>query len=198
MMRRSALIAGIALPLAIVSGTSPAHAQETRRDGVTFAPSASVGTHELVLRGTGTRTVTIFGITVFVGGLYTPRRDLSAAAILDEQTPKRFRAVFRRRVDHDDAAKSFRKAIVQSAGGAAPSMQDEIARFVSWLPTFDSGSELQVEYLPESGLTVRVAGNRDAREPLTMSTKFAEALFGTWVGPRAIDEGLRESLLSGR
>lgn len=192
-MRRRAFVA-VCAAVTSLAMSAPVRA-ETRRDGIVFNQEAGVAGHEFVLRGTGARTVTIFSITVFVGGLYAPRGDLDKNAILDAKTPKLFRAVFRRHVDSADAAKSFRKAILQSAGGSAPSLGEEIERFVAWLPSFDSGSELVVEYAPESGLSARVEDNKGKRLPLRASSMFATALFGAWVGPRAIDTGLRESLL---
>lgn len=160
--------------------------------GVRFAERITVGNTPLLLNGVGFRRVTFIKVKVYVAGLYVAKQTRDAAEILRTDRPKSLIAVMRRDVSAEDGASAFRKGVERSAGADAPKIRSEIDAFARWIPSMREGQGLTVNYNPDSGVVVTSAAKKEA---FRGSVPFGTALFGVWIGPRPVDEDLRESLL---
>jgi hypothetical protein len=98
----------------------------------------------------------------------------------------------KRDVSTEDGATAFRKGVERSAGADAPKIRSEIDSFARWIPSMREGQGLTVNYRPDSGVVVTSTAKK---ETFRGSVPFGTALFGVWIGPRPVDEDLRESLL---
>ena len=163
-------------------------------DGVHFADRVTLDGESLLLNGVGTRRVTIFNVKVYVAGLYIRERTRSGAEVLRPDRRKYFVAVMKRDVSRDDTAPIFREGIERSARADSDALRSEILAFERWIPSMREGQQLMVAFTPSSGVAVRSTAKG---EPFRGSIRFGTALFGMWIGPRAKDTDLRESLLRG-
>jgi hypothetical protein len=162
--------------------------------GVRLPDSVRSGGSTLVLNGAGVRKATVFRVQVYAAALYVRERTTNASEILREDQPKNLMAVMKRDVSHDQIAPAFREGVERSAGADAPALRSEIDAFERWIPGMREGQNLTVAYAPASGLTVSSSARADV---FKATPRFAVALFGLWIGPRATDADLRTALLKG-
>lgn len=160
------------------------------RAGVTMADAATIEGTPLVLNGMGLRTATIFGIKVYVAGLYLERRSRSAPDIIRSEQVKRLDVVMLRDIDRGDALDAWRKNLKRN-GADMPKLQARFNRFAGWIPDMAERDTLTFLYVPGSGTTLFVKGQRKGT---VAGADFASAMFSIWLGPAA-DEDLRDGLL---
>lgn len=187
---RAALLRLAALPLVLLS----VGALAAEVAGVRFADQVTVGNAPLFLNGVGIRRVTVFNVKVYVAGLYVAARTRSATEILRVDRPKACMLVMKRDVSSDEGAGAFRKGIERSAGSDAPKVRPEIEAFARWIPSMRQGQGLTATFTPDSGVVITSTAKKDQ---FRGTVSFGTALFGVWIGPRPVDEDLRESLLRG-
>jgi long-chain acyl-CoA synthetase len=180
------LLAGIAMVPGTASGLDVA--------GVRLPDSVSSGGSTLVLNGAGVRKATVLRVQVYAAALYVTERTTNTLEILRDDRPKIFMAVMKRDVSRDQVAPAFREGVERSAGPDVPALRSEIDGFERWIPGMREGQNLTVAYAPGSGLTVSSSAKADV---FKASHRFAVALFGMWIGPRATDADLRSALLKG-
>lgn len=183
------------VPAVALVALDPGTALGAELAGVRFAERVTLGDTPLLLNGVGARTVTVFAVKVYVAGLYVRDRTRDANEVLRVDRPKYFVAVMKRNVSREDSAPAFRGGVERSAGTDEPAIHAEIAAFERWIPTMRDGDQLMVSFTPGTGVVVKSTAKTEA---FNGSIKFGTALFGMWVGPRATDSSLRDSLLSGQ
>ena len=159
--------------------------------GVTLPDAVTVEGKSLVLNGMGIRKVTIFGIKVYVSGLYVENRSRSAAELLRSDQLKRYDVVLLRDVDRDDIIDVFRKGIKKNGTDWAK-IKGRFDQFATWLSDFKARDTISLLYVPGRGVTATIKGQMKG----TISgADFAIALFSIWLGPDAADDDLRDALL---
>jgi hypothetical protein len=178
--------------LALMLGTIPT---DTEISGVRFPDSVNVYGQTLLLNGAGVRCVTLLCVKVYVAGLYVRERTTSAADILRDDRPKYVTAVMKRDMSRADAAEAFRKGIERAAGSDAGAIRGEIARLEQWIPAMREKDQMTVFFNPGSGVTIWATPRSDTFQG---NAAFGTALFGMWIGPRAVDSDLRAAMLKGR
>lgn len=85
----------------------PMRGQAADLDGVTLPDHINIGGHSLVLNGLGIRKATIFGLHVYVAGLYLQQRDSSGEDILGNADPKYILIELKRSVSRDDIVEAW-------------------------------------------------------------------------------------------
>jgi long-chain acyl-CoA synthetase len=171
----------------------PAGALALDVSGVRFDDHVTLEGTSLVLNGTGLRHVTIFGIEVYVAGLYVPTRGHDATEVLRADRAKQVVLVMKRDVSRDQIGTAFREAIERSAGSRTASLRTEIDAFAAWIPAMHEHDRVTASYTPASGLTVTSTASTTT---FHASNDFAAALFGVWIGPHAIEDSLRDGMLA--
>lgn len=160
--------------------------------GVHFDDSVTVGGSTLVLNGAGTRHATIFGIEVYVAGLYVPTRGTDASAILRSDVPRQVVLVMKRDVDAETMSHAIREGITNAAGSHASAISSELDAFVAWCPEMRNGNRMVVTYTPAGNLTVTATG---AHGTFHGSATLADAFFRMWLGSHPVEDSLRDAML---
>ena len=161
------------------------------RAGVTMADAITVEGKPLVLNGIGVRKVTIFRVKVYVAGLYLERRSHSAADIIRSEQVKRLDVVLLRDVDRGDVVDAWRKGL-KNNGADMTKLRAQFDQFASWMTDMTERNTLTFLYVPGSGVTIFVKGQRKGT---IAGADFASALFSIWLGSDPADESLKDGLL---
>jgi hypothetical protein len=181
----------IILLLALLLGL-PASAT-VRISGIEFAPSVTIGSSEVPLRGGGLfRYAVVF--RVYTGALYVPG-DVPAGEILEADVPKRLELHYLMAIAGED----FRRS-----GNALLEKQQEpevLANLAERLETFnaayrdvEAGDRYALEYHPDTGTRLLKNGEELVRVP---GRDFARAYFGIWLDPREpLSATFRDDLLT--
>ena len=185
----SVLAAGL---LVAAAALAPDSARALDVSGVHFDDHVTLDGAPLVLNGVGVRHVTVFGIEVYVAGLYVPSRTSDATEILRTDRPRQLVAVMRRDVSHDQIGPGFRSAIEQVAGSGAARLRSELDAFAAWMPSMRNGQRLTVSYTPAGALVISTTASEISFHG---SADLARAFFEMWIGPRPVEDGLHDGLL---
>ena len=185
------------LVTALLLAALPASALEVA--GVKVADSVTVDGKALVLNGAGLRTRTMFNVKVYVGALYVTQRSTDGAAIVALDAPRVIRLTLLRDVDRSSMLDAFRNGIESNSPAQAAALAPKLKLVEGSFPAeFKEGQVLTVTYVPGTGTTVGVEGQKG----VTVEGKdFADALFRIWLGPKPTDGGLEDlkaALLSGK
>ncbi len=162
--------------------------------GKKMVESLDLAGHRLVLNGAGLRTKFFFKI--YAGGLYleTPSRD--ATAIITADAPMLVRMHF---IYDGVSAEKLREAwnegfaLTAPDAAARPQLRAAITTFVDLFQSEAREDDVyDISWLPEQGVRV----SRNGREQgLVPGLAFKKALFAIWLGPRPVDEDLKEGML---
>ncbi|HEY4596211.1 MAG TPA: chalcone isomerase family protein, partial [Thermoanaerobaculia bacterium] len=131
----TALLAALTLALPANAGTLA---------GVTLPDKADAGGQTLVLNGLGLRTK--FFIKVYVGGLYLPQKEKSAAKVLSEDVPRRMVMHFLYSVSKDQMCDAWKEGLEQNSPKAAADVKKEFQTLCSWMEPIPKGHELVLTY----------------------------------------------------
>jgi hypothetical protein len=180
-----------ALPLSLVLAlTATAGAAELA--GAVFDDRVTVGDQTLVLNGTGIRSK--FFIKVYAAGLYLPSRQSDAGRILAADQPRRTVLHFLYDVDRQKMCEAWDDALAGNTPRASAQLKQKLASLCAAMDDVTDGERMVFTYLPGTGTTVEVAGDRKA----TIAGKdFADALWAAWIGAKPATKDLRAGLLGG-
>ncbi|HEY0783572.1 MAG TPA: chalcone isomerase family protein [Thermoanaerobaculia bacterium] len=144
--------------------------------GVTLPDRADASGKGLVLNGLGLRTK--FFIKVYVGGLYLPAKERSAAKVLADDEPRRMVLHFLYGVSKKQMCEAWEEGFADNA----PTAPKELAgQLCGLMEPIEKGKELVFTYLPGEGTKVEVNGKVKATLP---GKPAADAILATWIGPK--------------
>jgi hypothetical protein len=149
------------------------------------------GTH-LQLNGIGLRTYSIFGIHIYVAGLYLERQSDNSASILHSAETKVLDIRFLRDVDVADARKAWQDGFANNCRLPACYLDPhDVERFLAAVPPIHRGDETKLVFT-SNGVDVTFNGR-----PLGNITDrhFAETLLATFIGPAPPTARLKRELL---
>jgi len=165
----------LALGLLAVAGA----AQATTVAGVALADSRQVGEQTLVLNGAALRSKLMF--KVYVGGLYLPAKQGVAATILATDETRRMEMHFLRSVSASQLCDGWQEGLAANVPGADAALRGQFDRLCSMMADVKDGSVITLTYQPASGTAIEIDGKGvGALE----GKPFADALLGTWIGPK--------------
>lgn len=110
-------------------------------DGVTLQDSYPVAGKSLVLNGIAARTLTVFGVRIYVAGLYLATPSHDAATILNSTTPKVLLLQYLHAGSKAEVEKEYRLGEKTNcgAGGCDPADQADFDRMVAAAPAVKVG-----------------------------------------------------------
>ncbi len=147
--------------------------------GVKVDDSITVNNQKLVLNGAALRKK--FVVKVYVGSLYLPSKQTSAASILAADTPRRQVMHFLYDVDKGKMAEAWSEGLADNTPNASPEVKTAFKTLSSWMEDMKEGQSIVLTYVPGIGTTVEVAGKNKG----TLGGKaVADAILNTWVGPK--------------
>ena len=171
-MRKLILAAALVLAAALPAGAATLA-------GVTLEDHVSVGTQQLALNGLGLRKK--FVVKVYVGGLYLPSKQGSAATILATDGPRRMVMHFLYSVSKSQMAEAWEEGLEDNTPNASPEVKTAFKTLQSWMEDVPKGNRIVMTYLPGTGTTVEVNGKSKG----TLGGKAtADAILNTWLGPK--------------
>jgi hypothetical protein len=192
-LSRSARAAALAACFSLV-----VPAQAVTVVGHDYAEQASVAGKTLVLNGAGVRQVA--WIQAYTAGLYTARRISEGAALMADAGAKRLRIRVLMEVSSEEFVKAFDGGVQKRA---SPELQAKLAERmqtfdaqVRALGTIKKTDIIDLDYLPGRGL--QLAMNQQPRGEPIEGADFYAALLDIFIGERALDRKLRDSLLGAK
>lgn len=161
--------------------------------GVTLPDKAEVKGQTLVLNGMGLRKK--FVIKVYVGGLYLPQKEKSAAKVLGADAPRRMVLHFIYDVSKDQMCEAWNEGLEANTPNAPADVKKAFATLCDWMDGVGKGNKLAMTYLPGEGTTVEINGKAKGTLP---GKAVADAILGTWIGPDpAPGEDFKKAVLGG-
>lgn len=169
-------------------------AQAADLEGVSIPDSRAVNGVLLRLNGIGLRTFSIFGINIYVAGLYLERRVGEPETIIHSRETKLLDIRFLRDVDAQDARDVWRDSFDQNC--KAPCYLDprDVARFLAAVPSVRRGDSATLLFT-QSGLRVTFNGRLMGD---IADQHFAEVILATFIGPVPPTPRLKRELLGMR
>jgi hypothetical protein len=185
------MLKGLVLTLALVAGA----AQAAEVAGVKFEPRAKVGAAELVLNGAGVRTRAFF--KVYAIGLYLPEKQTNPEGVLAVKGGKRLHLVTLRDLTAQQLAdaliEQLQKNHTEAELAALKPAIDEFRATLLALNAAPSGTVVLIDYLPDSGTRLTVAGQPRGK-PIP-GEEFSRALLRIWLGDKPAQTDLKDALL---
>ena len=160
----------------VLAATLPASAATLA--GVTLDDHTAVNNQQLVLNGMGLRKK--FIVKVYVGGLYLPAKQSSAATVIATDASRRMVFHFLYSVSKSQMADAWEEGLEDNTPNASPEVKTAFKTLQSWMEDIPKGNKLVVTYVPGIGTTVEVNGKNKG----TLGGKAtADAILNTWIGP---------------
>ncbi|MFP4227031.1 MAG: chalcone isomerase family protein [Desulfobacterales bacterium] len=159
-------------------------------EGVTFEERIRVDGEDLQLRGTALLKHLIV-IKAYVGALYLPKE--RAAAKVLSNVPKALILHYFHEIPADDFARATTKMIEKNVDEAEfQKLKPRIEQMNALYRTVSPGDEYQAAYIPGSGTSLALNGERLGVVP---GEEFARAYFAMWLGKNPISKSFRDRLL---
>ncbi len=165
--------------------------------GVMVNEQAQVADQNLVLNGTGVRS--IFFIKMYVAALYLAGKQTSAAAVMADANAKRIALnVLTENAEPEHFLNGIRKGIEKNH--SEKQMAELKEREDAFIHLFDSvkevkkGDVLAFDWLPGVGTRVTFNG---AELGKVAGEDFYRALLSVWIGERPVSDDIKKGLLGG-
>jgi hypothetical protein len=165
----------LSLALAASAGTAPAAAATLA--GVTLPDQLEVSGKLLVLNGLGLRKKLF--IKVYVGGLYLPSKESSAARIAADDGVRRMVLHFLFSVSKSQMCDAWQEGLEGNTPNASPEQKANFTALCNAMEDIPSGSELVLTYTPGKGTLVEIADKLKATLP---GKATSDAILATWIG----------------
>ena len=173
----------------------PASAAEVA--GVRIDDKTRVANTDLTLNGAGLRKRAFF--QVYAIGLYLPQKSSSAAAVLEQQGPKRVAIHMLRDVSADAFTEALADGIRANHSEAeAKSLEPrvkELGAIMAELKEAKKGMAIALEWQPPTGTVMLINGA--ARGKPIAGEDFYRALLRIWIGDKPVQDDLKKALLGG-
>jgi Chalcone isomerase-like len=164
-------------------------------DGVAMPDTRVIDGTRMRLNGIGLRTYSVFGVHIYVAGLYLEQPSANPDNILHSRERKLLEIRFLRDVDAEDARKAWQEGF---AGNCQPPScyldPQDIRRFLSAVPPMHQGDETLLLFTPKG---VDVTHNGQPMGSIT-DPHFAETMLATFIGPAPPTPRLKRELLGER
>lgn len=161
--------------------------------GVHIDDQCKAGNTDLVLNGAGIRTRFFF--KVYVGALYLPAKETTAAAIIDARTPRRIVLHLLRSLDADSLFGALLDGLRKNHDEAELTRlkpdTDQFERIMRGIGSAKTGDIIGIDFAADG---VSVTFNGQARGSLA-SEAFPRALLRVWLGDKPADDDLKRALL---
>lgn len=173
-------------------------AQAGELEGVQLPDSATVAGQALTLNGMGLRTRAFF--KVYVAGLYVPARSTDGTALMTQAGAKRVVFALKR----DVAAETFSKAL--NDGIRDRSTPEQLAALQARMDRFDEAilsikevkehDQVFLDFVPSVGTSI-IHNGKAVGEPIS-GDDFFRAILNLFVGPKPVQDSLKEGLVGAK
>jgi hypothetical protein len=174
---------------------APAVAAWTARaaelDGIEMPASSQAAGRALRLNGMGLRAYSVFGIPIYVAGLYLEAPTSDADAILRSDGAKLLVIRFLHHVTADQARIAWTEGFQRNCRPPCHLRDDDLRLFMSGMPDFRRDDESTLLF---TGRSVEIALNGRPLGSIS-DGEFARAVLATFIGPSPPTEPLKRGLL---
>lgn len=148
---------------------------------------------QLTLNGAGIRSKLFFKI--YVAGFYLEHPAKTSAAVLADSGHKQIQMHFLYdKVEKDKLIAAWNEGFEGNLSkDELQALADRISRFNAMFTDVKKGDTILLDYIPEKGTSVTVAG---ATKGVIEGKDFNDALLSIWLGKKPVTEDLKKSLLS--
>jgi long-chain acyl-CoA synthetase len=181
-----------ALPLAMLAVVPVLAAPAAVLDGVTLSDSEQAGGVTLRLNGIGLRTYSVFGIHIYVAGLYLEQPSHDGEAVLASDSTKLLVIRFVHDVDTDNARKAWIEGFDGNCTAPCRLPEAEVKRFLDAVPAFRRGDSSALMFTHG---TVQITLNGRLMGSVT-DPVFARTILATFIGRSPPTDRLKRELLN--
>lgn len=183
------MVRGLVLIAIMFAFSSIVHAAEL--DGVSMPNEQTVHGTRLWLNGIGLRTYSIFGIHIYVAGLYLEQRSDSSDSIVHSKGLKLLVIHFLHDVSAEQARTAWREGFEQNCRRPCHLDPHDVQRFLAQVHSIRQGDNAYLLFSPAG---VRIT---DDGQPLGSidDPHFAEVMLETFIGPVPPTPRLKRELL---
>lgn len=178
---------------ALALAALPAAALEI--EGQRFDDSIRLGNANLVANGGGLRSRVFF--KVYVMALYLPEKKDDADAAINSVGPKRLAIVTMRELQATQLADALKSGIEKNhSEGEYRLLNGDVQQFLAGLTGLGEvkkGTPIQIDWLPEAGTRLTVAGKTVGKD--IAGEAFYRALLRIWLGKSPAQDELKAGLL---
>jgi len=186
------MIRALILAAVVLAQSSAASAADL--EGVTLPDTRVADGAQMRLNGIGLRTFSIFGIPIYVAGLYLERRSDNPDSILHSPDRKLLDIRFLRDVDAADAREAWRDGFEQNCKAPCYLEPGDVQRFLAAVTSMHKGDESSLLFTSK-GVTVTLNGRPMGA---IADPHFAELMLATFIGPEPPTPRLKRELLGFR
>lgn len=161
--------------------------------GVSFPDKVQSEGVDLVLNGLGLRAATIFGIKVYVAGLYLQSENQDPESIIASTQNKRLEMRFIRKISRTKIRRAWIDGFESNNDNLNP-IRGKITEFSKAMTELKSGDILLLEFVGAK-TTVSISGKKVAD---ISGLDFARALLRIWLGKNPPNESLKKGLLGSK
>jgi hypothetical protein len=187
---KGSTVRSVVLALLALTPCTSTHAAEL--DGVAMPGARVVDGAPVRLNGIGLRTYSIFGIHIYVAGLYLERRSDDPDSILHSPERKLLDIRFLRDVNAEDARQAWKNGFESNCRPPQCRLDPrDVQRFLDAVPPMHKGDQTILLFTPK-GVDVTLNGKQmgDITDP-----HFAETMLATFIGPAPPTHRLKRELL---
>jgi hypothetical protein len=164
-------------------------------DGVVMPDTRVIDGTQLRLNGIGLRNYSIFGIHIYVAGLYLERLSDNPDSILRSSELKLLQVQFLRDVGVEDARKAWQEGFASNCRAPACYLDpQDVQRFLAKLPPVHKGDESMLLF---SAKGVDITYNGKPMGSIN-DPHFAETMLATFIGPVPVTPRLKRELLGAK
>ena len=185
-LRHALLIVALLAPVRCPAATA-------ELDGVQLPRTISADGKTLYLNGVGLRTYSIFGIPIYVAGLYLEHQSTDANAVMQSPETKLLRIQFVHSVSATAARNAWRTGLQNNCRAPCQLDPADMARFLAEVPDMHVGERYSILFT-QQGATVTA----DATPLGTISKpRFVSSMLAMFLGDVPASAKLKAELLQG-
>lgn len=182
----------ISMLLALWATASPSYCAEV--EGIHVADQMAVEGKTLQLNGAGLHKATIFKIRAVAASLYAEKRSSNASEIMNSTQVRKLVLQFQRDLSGERIANAWIDQIKGSLGQSHSTLDSRLDQLKVLLEDMSKGDSIELTFLSDR-VDFTIRGKAKGTIP---GADFARALLGVWLGPKPINEQLKETLLRGQ
>lgn len=174
----------------LVTSFNPGSLFAEELDGITLPDSYEVNGKSLVLNGLGIRKATIFGIRVYVAGLYVTKKCADPELLLNSPDPKYILMQMVRTITREDIVDAWTSGLEKNVENPQPFIV-QLNAVTSPLADIQPGEKIGVLF-EQNAVQLETPGNRKFR---VNGKGFGKALLSIWLGENPPNRALKRGLL---
>ena len=174
----------------LLTACLPQQTSAAELDGVTLPDTLTIGGKHFSLNGLGIRKATIFGIRVYVAGLYLMKRSTNADEILDSSEPKYLLMQLVRTISRDDIVDAWESGLEKNVENPEPYIL-QLNAVTTPMADVKPGERIGVLF-ESSSVQLETPGNKKFR---VNGPGFGKALLSIWLGENPPNRALKRGLL---